>query len=1854
MFNKSQFGTPTFGNTSGFTTSAFGQNTATPGFGGFGAGTAGFGAAANTGGGLFGNTQTKPGGLFGSSSFGQPATSSTNAGFGFGTSTSNSLFGGTSTGGLFSNQQSNAFTQSKPAGGFGTFGTSTTGGGLFGTTSTASNPFGGTSGSLFGGTTFTTTAPTGTTVKFNPPTGTDTMVKSGVSTSISTKHQCITAMKEYETKSLEELRMEDYTAGRKGPQAPLGSGAVLFGAPTASAGAGLFGATPANPAGGFNFGQNKTSFGANTGLLSKVGMLGAGCGSSLQKPGTGAFGTTTGGLFGQAQPAASLFGTKPFGLATTAQSTGFGFGTANTLGQPNTSSMSLFGTGQVAPSGGIFGTNTNTTGAAFGAAGGLFGNANAAFTNVNNTLFANKPAGFGAATTAASTFGTAGAGLFGAKPNLTIGAGANTSNFGFGTNAVTGGLFGNKPTAVALGTTLGAGFGSALGVGQTSLFGNTQPKLGAALGAGAFGAGAFNAGTAGMGFGAPQAAMCLTDPTASATQQAVLQQQLNALAYTPFGDSPLFRNPMVDLKKKEERLKPTNPAAQKALTTPTHYKLTPRPATRVRPKALQPTGSTKSQLFDGLDDDEPTSLSNGTFLPRKSIKKLVLKSCNTSSLHTPGPGKDNDLASPPEYPENGLLEQGGLELAREGEGHPEVSRCYTNTIVKPIPQTPPDGLGGHKHQASAMDDTIAEMNLRNHARNGTADGSSDGTSCIEGSLHDEPEPEGDDILPPHPAGIVLTKVGYYTIPSMDELAQQLTNESGECVVENFTIGRKGYGSVYFPGVVNLTNMDLDEIVHIRRKEVTVYLDDDKRPPMGEGLNRRAEVTLDGIWPMDKSTRCLIKSPERLVDMGFEERLENSSRKQGARFLEYRCETGSWVFEVMHFSKYGLQDSDEEDIEPSKAETKKMKTASLSAQRHEPVCQHSLLEQAAVQRGGRVPELDSVMADITQEPVPDGFLDEDVTEEPMSASSNIASSLGVDPHTLQVMKVSLFGEEEEEEEMDGLQEQRYAPRTPHNVCARLPDQRPRGLGSVLLGSGLRKALPAVGQRAEARSSWSALEVESLRSPALQAWPVSGQLPSGFVTSRQTAEVPLKTVGARQRRGLVGREQSVTWGKARLLMDMALFVGRSFRVGWAPGGVLCHSGQPLSPPAPPPDLDPCTLEYNYFPKPTRIKPAAELPYKVHLEKVRLREERVGWDQSLYLEPLEIALQHSVVGEDNELCPHIAPRHGVEALHKYANWVQEVADKTEGMEAVLREWSLVWALCQALWGELKELEGGLTEPGPYMTQLQRRRAFSRWLSATAEDKVEEEVGLAQHRGHVEAVFSYLTAQSISKACRLAQRSGDHRLALLLAQAGGGFPVREMLSRQLADWSQLVADSFMQEERLKIFALLAGKAVWKSSDGYINICAQLDWKRCLAVHLWYMLPASASVADALNMYTEAFQGSEDVETYARYPLPPYLEDTSVDLIGAAESEDGRAPQQDICYHLLKLYSDRHHELHPILNPRAVTADHLDFRLSWHLWAVLHALHYTHLSDKQQATVHTSYAAQLEAAGLWHWAVFVLLHIPNPWQRQRAVREQLDRHCSLEETEEQVQREQFLLERLSIPPQWVHDAKSLRAHHQGDLHREALHLMHAGHWSHCHQLVVKHLASDAIINENYSYLKFFLGRLALPECTLHIQDWETAGAVFHDYIHVMEMVRGIAEVDNPVYQLEKIHTELISLCSRIDLIPCLAAKDRLAQADMAKQLANTLRTVLLLQQGESGPGGRARLPLRLLAPCIRRLPLPEDYALQELRGLTTRTFRSSPSPPNLTHPPLTPPPNLYPPHPSLNPHPGLTRTYLQQLTITP
>lgn len=193
---------------------------------------------------IFGNTNTTPStSLFGTqqqTAFGAAKP----AAFGFGQQQqpSTSLFSSNPA----QPQQTSLFGQSgqtvNPGGGFGGFGAATTSG--FGQPSLGQQQ-------------------TGTAIaKFSPPNETDTLLKGSTTSYVQTKQQCITFMKEYAEKSLEELRFEDYAANRKGPQ-----------------GAGMFGAT-----------QQSGVFG---GLQQPTSNSLFGNQQNTQQPTTGLFGSTT-------------------------------------------------------------------------------------------------------------------------------------------------------------------------------------------------------------------------------------------------------------------------------------------------------------------------------------------------------------------------------------------------------------------------------------------------------------------------------------------------------------------------------------------------------------------------------------------------------------------------------------------------------------------------------------------------------------------------------------------------------------------------------------------------------------------------------------------------------------------------------------------------------------------------------------------------------------------------------------------------------------------------------------------------------------------------------------------------------------------------------------------------------------------------------------------------------------------------------------------------------------------------------------------------------------------------------------------------------------------------------------------------------------------------------------------------------------------------------------------------------------------------------------------------------------------------------------------------------------------------
>ncbi|XP_022797911.1 nuclear pore complex protein Nup98-Nup96-like [Stylophora pistillata] len=1851
-----QTGTTQFGTSGGIGTNLFGNTQKSTGFGSTfsqpqTSGTSTLFGGTNTGN-LFGGTATNTGSIFGQQ---QPTTQSS-FGSAFGT-TGSSLFGSTakSSAGtsVFNTGQANFGSSATGFGssaGSGLFGSNASkGAGLFGTTQAGSSLFGQTSATNtagFGALSASGNTGLGTPVKFSVVQGTDSMVKNGITTNISVRHQCITVMTNYDKKCLEELRIEDYEAGRK-TGATGATGATAFpGLATSSASGGLFGNTTST---GFGTAQ-KTTTGFGT-----TGLFGA---SSTTNPSLfGQQQQTTTGLFGQ-QKTGGLFGAQTSTTATPGFGTGFGGSVFGQTSSGQTTQAGLFGGTTTSTGTGLFGTQSTGFGQTQTGTGGLFGQTGFGLGQQQSTAF-GKP--FGALGTAAT------GSLFGAQNKPATGFNFGASAGGLGTsafNAATsqaGGLFGVKPTAFGTGTPFGANTG-------TGLFGTTG-TLGTGTG--------LNTGTLGtFGTLASQQTSLFGgnalggNPTIALTtlqqqqQQKLLEHQLLILSNSPFGDSPLFRNSLLEKSRPERASTSTTSSLQKVSTTPSHYKVSPRPAARIKPRPINNYTMNKSKLFEGLEED--SGLSPDTFVPRKNIKKLVLKTksnkedsplsvVDTTRVKLSTLEGDDSLPatsspfppSPPPSQDVSPMRMSATPAGLYSSERASDGRVNTSDGVSPM------GVR-FSHVPDSVDTTIAELNVRRPPGRDEEDGSVKDSVIGEETSSDTASKDN--------FGVVLDRSEYYAIPPVQELNQQM-DSNGDIFVDDFVVGREGYGKVKFYGRTNVAGLNLDEIVFFRRREIEVYPDSyPNKPPVGEELNKKAEITLEKVWPNDKTSHRPITSPERLNLLGWQKRVETATEKLGATFLDYSLDTGCWVFTVDHFTRYGmdqfLDDGDEQaqkklrrpplkpylqDVENSIEKEKKEILRHLQEKKQ----QFEAYEKEKQRVTPSLRDQDSVMADIDHETFPEEMLEdqsgdssdgevEEVDSSP--ASHQLATALGMNAQRIQVMKASFFADQsqlvtpfaKDSPTVDKSLFSSSLAKGGHLKSSVYPSSMPRG---PLLSPNVQRSLDESGQMSRSLFGSPQIGVYPLRYPVVHdVTPVAPSSPTQLPRAISTAmDIGIKVVGARNQFGLVPKKDSLVDGKENLIADAGLMMGRSFRVGWGPGFVLVHSGTPLGKQeGKPAAATQPSLAGDFFSmKPRPSSSEGSPPFGVTIEKlnVALQDSRGPSDVVLaqHQAVLEAELKHAVVSSEDD-CPLFRPPSGVKALHHHAEVARRNKEATDPgpLRDAAEQICLVWDLVVALWGKLTEDDddddesdiGAEEDRETYQNRVARKQALSNWLAEAAKTRISQEVDDTsfQESDHLKSIFSCLTGKQISRACHVAQQHRDYRLSLLLSQVTGNTLTRNLLYKQLADWQEMRADAFISRERIKIYALLAGVMVWEISRDpaslshdelqnltrhVVNVCEGLDWKRVLAVHLWYFCSPTCSITDAVQAYNASFKGSSSHGRYGAPPHPPFVEEDEGD------ANENKFVTRDTCYHLLKLYCKRSHRLERLLSPSTSTVVQLDFRLSWHLYQVLLSLHYTHLSEQHAAMLHCGFAAQLEGLGLWHWAAFVLLHIEEPTRRENAVRSLLGRYCCVSLDHAYIEKERFLLNELKIPAEWIHEAKALRARYEGKTREEAFHLVKARHWSLGHRVILRSLVSDAIINAEYDFLKTLLEELEARDRSSTVKDWATGGQVFLDYLSLMEKFQDISQ-ENFVptkYDWEGIYAEVVSLCTRINSLSSDTPKDMLCQYDMAKMCANFLK-IVMKELTDLTDEGEALLPTHVLVPHLTKLPMPEDCTLEELRQL--------------------------------------------------
>lgn len=150
----------------------------------------------------------------------------------------------------------------------------------------------------------------------------------------------------------------------------------------------------------------------------------------------------------------------------------------------------------------------------------------------------------------------------------------------------------------------------------------------------------------------------------------------------------------------------------------------------------------------------------------------------------------------------------------------------------------------------------------------------------------------------------IDDAGHYIVPPRDVLRRM--GYAQLSALPGFVVGRKGVGQVRFLAPVDVTKVPLDatlftRVVRIEPRCVTLYPEDAEgaqtTPAVGSGLNVPAEIRLEGCWPASLATREPIREMD---DPHVADHVAGLRAREGATFVDYFADTGTWVFRVDHF------------------------------------------------------------------------------------------------------------------------------------------------------------------------------------------------------------------------------------------------------------------------------------------------------------------------------------------------------------------------------------------------------------------------------------------------------------------------------------------------------------------------------------------------------------------------------------------------------------------------------------------------------------------------------------------------------------------------------------------------------------------------------------------------------------------------------------------------------------------------------------------------------------------------------------------------------------------------------------------
>ncbi|KAL1556444.1 nuclear pore complex protein NUP98A-like [Salvia divinorum] len=617
------------------------------------------------------------------------------------------------------------------------------------------------------------------------------------------------------------------------------------------------------------------------GLATGYGGFG---GSGFGATSTPAFGQSSASTFSSATPS------NPFAPKTPAfNSSGFGASTG-----------SAFGSSPVAASNTAnpFGSTPSTTTSLFGSTAQPVANASPPFNSSSSSPFGSQSI-FGSSSSQGTTtaFGnTQSSPLF---QSTTPTLGQSSSPFGQ-TSAFGQSTSGHSQSNLF--STPSTGFGGNLFSSSSSLqsstgFGQTTPSLSTPFQSAQSAPDGFNFSNFGQsqaaapsGFGGTPGMFNNTAFGQVPGTQSTVASQASPIT-NPFGTLPTMPQVSIGCTRNFPSVQygiSSLPVVEKSVPVSISSLLTSRnlsqrrvklPVRKYHPKSNGP----KVPFFNDDRETESTPKADALFVPRENPRALVIR-----------PLKQwHSRSSAEKTKTTGTLVHGNGTLHQDG--YNSINGSRTKDIdAFPIEDPMENGLA--KEQANLV--------KGNQKANGVS--IEKGESFITLTGHRAGEAAIEALMPK------LHHSDYYTEPRIQELAAKERAEQGYCRhVKDFVVGRLGFGSIKFFGETDVQRLDLESLIQFNNREVIVYMDESKKPPAGQGLNKPAEVTLLNIKCFDKKTGQQYTEGPRINK--YKEMLKRKAEDQGAEFVSYDPVKGEWTFRVSHFSAYKLGDDEDENM-----------------------------------------------------------------------------------------------------------------------------------------------------------------------------------------------------------------------------------------------------------------------------------------------------------------------------------------------------------------------------------------------------------------------------------------------------------------------------------------------------------------------------------------------------------------------------------------------------------------------------------------------------------------------------------------------------------------------------------------------------------------------------------------------------------------------------------------------------------------------------------------------------------------------------------------------------------------------------